>query len=229
MSLSHHPNIVRNGLVLYLDAGNRKSYSTTGTAWTDLTKNKANGTTVNSPVFSSNNNGYFTFDGVSTYVNMPTSSFPTGNQITIGIWNYGITAVAASAIWLSDASNNRTINIHLPWSDNTVYFDCGNSAGTYDRINTAALSASQWQNSWHYWVFTKNVTTGTMQIFLDGVLNTSGTAKTLTILTPTVSYVGRSISAYHNGRISKIDVYNRALTASEILQNYNATKSRYGY
>ena len=228
MGTSYNPKIVTNGLVLNLDAANKKSYPGAGTTWTDLTKNKSNGTTVNSPVFSSNNNGYFTFDGVSTYVNMPTSSFPTGNQITIGIWNYGITAVAASAIWLGDVSNNRTINIHLPWSDNTVYFDCGNSGGTYDRINTAALSASQWQNSWHYWVFTKNVTTGTMQIFLDGVLNTSGTGKTLPILIPTTAYIGRFTGTYHNGRISKVDVYNRVLTASEILQNYNATKGRFG-
>ena len=127
------------------------------------------------------------------------------------------------------ADELRTINIHLPWSDNVVYWDAGISAGTYDRINTATLSNTQWQG-WHHWAFTKNAVTGVMELYLDGILNVSGTSKTRTIPSPSQAFIGRfqiSSPQYHVGRVSLIHLYNRALTAAEVLQNYNATKKRY--
>jgi hypothetical protein len=63
------PNIVTDGLVLYLDAANQKSYPGTGTTWNDLSGNGNNGTLVNGPTFNSDNNGSIVFDGVDDYVN----------------------------------------------------------------------------------------------------------------------------------------------------------------
>ena len=68
MSLSRGPKIVTNGLVLYLDAANKKSYPGSGTTWTDLSGNNNTGTLTNGPTFDSNNGGSIVFDGTNDYV-----------------------------------------------------------------------------------------------------------------------------------------------------------------
>ena len=67
-----------------------------------------------------------------------------------------------------NASNQREINIHLPWSNGRIYWDAGGQGG-YDRIDQAA-SANQYEGEWHHWAFTKDVATETMAIYFDGVL-----------------------------------------------------------
>ena len=68
MSISGGPDIVENGLVLHLDAADTNSYPGSGTLWTDLSGNGNNGTLTNGPAYSSNNKGYFSFDGTDDYV-----------------------------------------------------------------------------------------------------------------------------------------------------------------
>jgi hypothetical protein len=74
MGLGHSPSIVRDGLVLYLDAANPKSYPGSGTTWFDL-KGTSNSTLSNGPTFVNSNKGYFSFDGVNDYtqINIPTT------------------------------------------------------------------------------------------------------------------------------------------------------------
>jgi hypothetical protein len=91
------------------------------------------------------------------------------------------------------------------------------------------LTSSQWQG-WHFWTFTKNATTGLMEIYLDGKFNVSGSSKNRTIDVADEVYIGKfqiTNSLYHIGRVSQFYIYNRALSAQEIFQNYNATKKRY--
>ena len=68
MSLGHGATIVRDGLVLYLDAANEKSYPGSGTTWYDLSGNGNDVTLINNPTYSTNNNGSFIFDGVDEYL-----------------------------------------------------------------------------------------------------------------------------------------------------------------
>jgi hypothetical protein len=229
MGTKYNPNVVRDGLVYYIDAANPRSYPGTGNTAYELKLSGIGGTLVNGVGFSSANNGSFIFDGTNDYIQVPVNYIPTGNQVTVCLWNFGTTAQNSSVFNAHKNDNSRMINIHLPWSDSTVYWDAGYSVGTYDRVNTATLSSSQWQG-WHHWAFTKNATTGVMEIYLDGNLNVSGTGKNRTMNVADEAYIGRfqiTGSAYHIGRVSLLHLYNRALTAQEVLQNYNATKKRY--
>jgi len=232
MGFSDGPSIVTNGLVLSLDAADKNSYIGSGTTWTDLGGTTISGSFVNTPTFDNNNQGSIVFNGTNQYINLQTGSYLTGSstQITIEIWNSGSAAQVSSIIGTTSGST-RNINCHLPWSDSIVYWDCGNSGITYDRINTAVLSSARYVG-WHHWVFTKNATAGTMEIYLDGNLNTSGTGKTLAINLPTTASIGSqregATTYYHRGKIATVKIYNRALSATEILQNYNAQKSRFG-
>ena len=70
MAFNYSPNIITDGLVLYLDAANTKSYPGSGTTWRDLSKSQLNGTLTNGPTFNSSNGGSIVFDGVDDYVNL---------------------------------------------------------------------------------------------------------------------------------------------------------------
>jgi hypothetical protein len=223
------PNLPLNSLSFLLDAGNPTSYSGTGLTVYDLVSAGIGATLVNGVGFGTTNLGSFNFDGTNDYIQVPVNYIPTGNQVTLSFWNYGITSVPSSVFYSCDAGEIRQYNIHLPWNDSVVYWDCGGGA-SFNRINTAVLSASQWQG-WHHWGFTKNITAGTMEIYLDGVLNTSGTGKVGTISAMTQAFIGRfqiSSPLYVNNRVSHFEIYNRTLTADEIIKIYNATKGRYG-
>lgn len=229
MGTKYNPKIVTNGLVYYLDAGNTKSYSGSGLTAYDLKYSGIGGTLVNGVGFGTTNLGHFVFDGTNDYIQVPIANIPTGNEVTICLWNYGTTAQTSSVFNAHKDDNTRMMNIHLPWNDSVVYWDAGYSVGTYDRVNTATLNASQWQG-WHHWAFTKNATTGIMEIYLDGSLNVSGTGKNRTIGVADQVFIGRFTiisPLYHIGRVSLLHCYNRFLSAQEILQNYNATKKRY--
>jgi hypothetical protein len=229
MGTKYNPSIVRNGLVYYIDAANPRSYGGSGNTAYELQSSGIGGTLVNGVGFSSANNGSFIFDGTNDFIQVPVSYIPSGNEVSVCLWNFGTTAQTSSVFSAHSADEFRTINIHLPWNDNVVYWDAGLSAGAYDRINTATLTNSQWQG-WHHWAFTKNAVTGVMELYLDGILNVSGTSKTRTMPSPSQAFIGRfqiSSPQYHIGRVSLLHLYNRALTAQEVLQNYNATKKRY--
>lgn len=229
MSLAHHPSIVRNGLVLYLDAGNRKSYPTTGTVWTDLTKNKANGTLTNSPTYSTSNNGYLIFNGSNQYiVNSDYSqlAFGTGNYTIDGWINFN---------QIKDGSILMTPDSNLSVSQN-VYWWFGYNASQlrFGQHFTANGVFCTWTPSTGVWYnIAATRTSGTTALYINGI---SQSVTNPTIFNATSwSQRGYAIAringtpTYTNGYIASVKVYNMGLTASQILQNYNATKSRYGY
>lgn len=234
MAVNNRTPIVTNGLVLNLDAGNYKSYPKTGTAWTDISNNRNKGTLINGPIFSTDIGGSIVFDGINDYCDIPIPSVPTGSQITISFWTK-VNIIKASGIFSAyNSVGDRQLNIHLPWTDNVVYWDCGSVGSNYDRINTAALTAEQ-RTGWHNWSFTKNATIGTMIIYLDGINIASGTGKIATI--DTISAASHpcamarffaNSTEYYSGNVSNMLMYNRALSTPEISQNYMALKSRFG-
>ena len=222
-------SIITTNLVLHLDAGNSSSYSGSGTTWTDISGNSNNATLVNNPTYSSDNGGYLSFDGTNDHATLPEIDI-SGDEITFTVWNYGI-STQLSYLFNLQGSNNPILRILLPYpfpsGTNQIYFDKGTGSG-YDRINFGATN-SEYQG-WHHWAFTANATTGSMKIYLDGVLKHSGTGKTASLGTPTgtpqaIGY--GALGYYHKGYISQILLYKKELSASEVLQNYNATKSNY--
>jgi hypothetical protein len=205
-------DIVRNGLVLNLDAGNLSSYPGSGTTWTDVSGNSNNGTLTNGPTYSSANNGSIVFDGVDDYVNCGTPSISVG-KITVNAW-VKITTGSLLHHIVDSASNAWHLAI---LSDNRPYF-WNNS--TY---HTAAPALTVGQ-----WYMLTGVQGTTLDIYINGVLGQS-IASNVNVTTNTVN-LGRYQSGGRQltGNIANAQIYNRALTATEIQQNYNALATRYG-
>ena len=229
------PRIVSNGLVLCLDAANKRSYPGTGTTWTDLSGNSNNGTLTNGPTVSNVNGGSIVFDGTNDYVDTVNTgtTFQFANvTFTVSLW---IKTIATSGVIISKGATASTAGWMFQFdSAGTVSGTTKGSDGTntYNRSSTATVNNNTWRNI--VAVYTTNTTTlgsNTTSIYIDGVLsNGTGTLGGLVYATTTdtIQIGRRPTGAYWSGSVSNIQIYNRELTASEILQNYNAVKSRFG-
>ncbi len=164
------------------------------------------------------------FDGINDYVELPPASLPTGNQITVSFWTYGgnLLPKSNSVIETKDANNIRVVNIHLPWSNQKIYFDCGGNGGAYDRIENIA-AATDYKGKWSHWAFTKNASTGEMKIYLNGEQWHSGSSKTRTLTQATRFRLGSYCDGgtnYH-GKIAEVRIWNQARTQTEIAADMN--------
>jgi hypothetical protein len=229
MSVNGGPNISENGLVFSLDAADKTSYPGTGTAWNDLVGNN-NGTLTNGPTFSTDGKGSIVFDGVDDYVIGNLNLGISGDaEFTIAYWAYwddnSFSSNFPSGFGGND-TNTSGQNLSTTWSSGRIALDYWN----YRFRANNALNVK----TWYYVVFTKvpglNNATNTKlyanAIGLDGTTEGSDVAPNI-IDSPFV--VGRlDSSRWFKGRISTAQVYRRALSSQEILQNYNNTKSRFG-
>lgn len=155
------------------------------------------------------------------YVEVPQSAFATlNNQISVLFWAYGDPAQLPQNNTIIfegyNEAQKRVLNVHLPWSDQNVYWDAGITNGNYDRINKAA-PASIYEGGWHHWAFVKNATTGIMQIYLDGTLWHSGTGNTGLMEGVKYFRIGRGIeNNYYYGSIDDFALFNKALDPATI-------------
>ena len=226
--LAHHPKIVTNGLVLNLDGANLKSYPTAGIVWTDLTTRKLNGTLNNSPGYSSLNGGGLTFNGSSTYISGGSTSFVNGNYAN-EIW-FKATGVpslndAGGAMLFAQSTDlNHGIMIAHSWLNQSIVH--GNvvnnaliSANNSAPNNTVCHAVGTWDGTNQY-------------VYINGKLSTQRAYTTATLVGTPAYQVGRWVYSiyprYLNGIIYNTKLYNRSLSANEILQNYNAFKGRFG-
>ena len=219
MSAFGGPNIVDNGLVLYLDAGNRKSYLGSGTTWSDKSGFGNNGTLINGPTFNTGSGGSIVFDGVNDYVVHP--SLDLGTTCSWGVWiNYVRANNSNEAFVVLGANINSRYNLFYNFPDKIFYINYGGIFGSF--TYNPGLNASTWYNITH--VRNNNITT----IYLNGV--SIGTITINSSITSIFALVGSETTAnyFSNIRLSTVSYYNRALSAQEVLQNYNATKGRFG-
>ncbi|MFA7272570.1 MAG: LamG-like jellyroll fold domain-containing protein [Crocinitomicaceae bacterium] len=165
------------------------------------------------------NNGYYLNLAGGGHVDVPVTAMSTiNNEVTVSFWAFGdANLLPANTSILEGLGSNgeRELNIHLPWSDGSIYWDCGNVGG-YDRINKAA-AVYEYEGQWNHWAFVKNATTGVMQIYLNGTLWHSGTGKVKPIeLAQFV--IGKSASYTNNykGSIDELRIWDKALTATDI-------------
>ena len=186
----------------------------------------AGNSTINLSNVSFDSNAQMTFDGTDDYISLPTDIIPT-NQITIEFICTNTNLGANNSIIAGGAGGNQDLSIHLPWGDGNVYWDCGRP---FNRIYKATTLAER--SGVHHWVFTKNPSTGVMNIYLDGNLWQTGTGLTSTM--PSLSSVslgrydnGGFASYYFPGTIPIAKIYNRELTPFEVKQNYNKYKTRF--
>ncbi len=192
------------------------SNTTTGTASVLMSD-----TTTNiSGLVSSGNDYSFVCSG-SNKINLGAANFSNfSNQLSIAFWSNGNTNILpsnTSILYATNAQNHRQANVHLPWSNGSIYWDCG-SGGTYDRINKQAVT-NEYEGVWNYWTFTKNTTTGIMNIYLNGVLWHTGSAKTIPIQISQFMLGGDPANANpYFGKIDDLTLWNTELSAATIQQ-----------
>ena len=234
MAFIRGPNIVRNGLVLYLDAANRKSYRGTGTSWLDLTPNNFTGTLTNfgaQTIFSNTNGGNIILDGSNDFIStgFTVANLAASSNFTWLMWCY-LSATSAGPQVQVYFGNFTNYSPNYDWwgayrNGTTLYI--GNYASSTERTISTTIPSAGWyqigqvrNGSTHY-------------LYLNGVSKNSGTFTTPSInsaATLRLGSVGNGATNADNfnGNIASFQLYNRALSASEVLQNFNATKTRFG-
>ena len=218
--------IVQDGLVLNLDAGNKSSYPGSGTTWFDLTSNNNNGVLTNGPTFDSANGGSIVFDGVDDYVKPPAASLFQFTDFTLASWVK--TDVLNTRQFIVDTSNSVSNGFGYSYrikTDNKIRFWAYDARNFLDTITTVT------NNIWYYIVVTYNNTTKLQSIYINGVLDISNThtrAFVVSNLNPLRIASSQIFGASLNGNIATVRFYNRDLSSTEVLQNYNVQKSKYG-
>lgn len=166
-------------------------------------------------------NGLF-LDGKSSFVKIPAAAIPAGNEITVSLWAWGDESLPScnSVIEARDAEHQRILNIHLPWENEVVIFDCGNEGVSYDRIYRKS-EPSVYKGRWTHWVFTKNAATGEMKIFLDGRLwqkNEKSAPKTFSLPQTSRAAIGSypGGSRKYTGKIAHVSIWRKALGTEQI-------------
>ena len=225
MATRYSPAIVTSGLVLCLDAANRKSYSGTGTTWSDLSGNNINTTLINGPLFNSANGGSIVFDGINEAANASTSIInrSDGQEITVVCFIKPSRTSGQYSVFCTNRSNDTSIYnwiFYQHTTDGAIAFhgDNQNKSSYIPTINV--------------WVsVTATVTTaGLLTLYINGISNYTVSGYTYGNGTPSVLGVGADPQGQEafQGNIAQVLIYTRSLTATEVLQNYNATKSRFG-
>lgn len=221
MAVAYNTSVVLNGLTVYLDAANPKSYSGSGTVWNDLSNNNNTCTLTDAPTYSSSNNGLFTFNGTSNQATINNSSsvlFGT-NLFSVEAWIYP-TASSSTILSKGTAVVAGTILFFIS-AANSLSF--GSAAG----VAQYTISLNQWLHV----VYSKEGT-GTNQgkLYVNGSLVASGTDTNNYNDTNALKIgVNRGGTAFFSGNIPVVKLYNNfVLLADQVNQNFNALRGRYG-
>tara|TARA_R110002012_G_scaffold307082_1_gene512373 strand:+ start:294 stop:1010 length:717 start_codon:yes stop_codon:yes gene_type:complete len=227
-------DIIRNGLVFNMDAANRASIipsSTTSTAFNTV-NTVISGTFSSTPIFdSSEGQGVIDFDGTDI-INFGTDVFTNYlsgvTQFTFGYWCKKDTS--SSDMMAGSWEHGGRDGMFIQWyTDGTLYFGISNGGSNN---NTVSLS---WTDRYFYLVgvFDGSLANNSRgKIYVDGVLTSFSAATNITSFTTDASelQIGslQNYSSYSDGKIGPVHIYNRALSASEVLYNYNGLKGRFG-
>ncbi len=226
IKIYNNQNIVRSGLIYYVDAGISASYPGSGTTWFDLA-GTSDGTLTNGPTYTSANGGSIVFDGSNDYVVVPHNSI------------FNLTSAISFTFWFK---TTRTVDSYIATKrEDSFYIGVGPSGITANKMSFFLNGTSGgWLQS------VTNVGTGawfnttltwdgsTSRIYINGLLDNSG-SRPGTILTGSSNItLGARLNTFNNivgtllGNLGNFLIYNRTLTAAEALQNFNADRSRFG-
>ena len=214
--------VVQSGLVLNLDAGVSSSYGGSGTTWTDLSGRGNTGTLTNGPTYSSANGGSLTFDGSNDYINLPYTLLSGTGNFTVSVW-----------FKASGASIIGTLFGNYPAGNLEIFYGT-RFIGMWLNNSSTYLGTSPWTTTLPE--FTTNYTQivalrkniSNTEFYINGVLVKTGSSSD-TIGNVNNFRIGTNTNGGEtfSGIISQVSIYNRALSASEIQQNFNATRSRF--
>ena len=225
-TLSGGPNVVTNGLLAWLDAGNIKSYVSGSTAWTDLSRNASNGTLINGPIFNTANGGNIIFDGTNDYCDIPIPTINSYNTVTICGFIKPLSLSFGMFLGFTDYDV-------FAYSNSLGY---NNAQGNVIGISSATVTSLGLLGNWRHYAFVMNKTglLSTNKIYINAVSQGTLTPQlasdgNIPGFTTNLSLCTWNAGGYYgNIQYGNLQVYNRELTAAEITQNYNATKTRFG-
>jgi len=212
MGINYNPKIITDGLVLCLDAANVRSYPGSGTTWKDLSGNGNNGTLVNGVGYNGSNGGSLVFDGSNDYSNLNLSGIST-SYLTIEMWCKRNDSSGSEYHW--DARNGGG-----------TWFLSEYSGYDWNWGNVVRFNDSNSYTIWHQIVAVKGASVS--NLYKDGVLKATGGDVSGVLGNNFRIGTRYTNSGFWNGNISSFKIYSRALSAQEILQNFTATRGRYG-
>ena len=224
--------IVTDGLQMYLDAGNPASYPGSGTTWTDTIGNKEF-TLHNGPVYNNNNGGYLTFvPDAQQYADAPSFDDTLANW-TLEAWHY-----YDGTYNMYGAGNSPCLITEVYPGGGTINFTLGNCSDSFPCVQVGHWDGANWypnpqdtvlsSNNWYHVIGTFNGSTH--KLYVNGILASSASAPSAAALSGAGIRLMRRWD-YHNywgGRLAVVRIYNAALDAAEVTQNYNAERSRFG-
>jgi hypothetical protein len=221
-----------SNLVLLLDAANKNSYLGSGTTWTDISGNGNNGTLTNGPTFNSTNGGSIVFDGTNDYVSVANASSLTNtSSLSVESWvlmNPSMNVYGA-VVGKGTSDANEEYCLLINPSTSKVYFDVGGTTGPYVDLTSTFNS-----NTWYHVVATHERVAGssTIKIYVNGSLVPGSTINPTSAVNDNATNVSIGCrfdgnTSLWNGRISMVAIYTRTLSATEVLENYNSSKSKY--
>lgn len=242
--------IVPNGLLLSLDAAQLRSYPTSGSNWNDITPSGSNFTLTNGPTFDSANGGNITFDGVDDFAVLPFTTIL--NDCSIELWFRAPTSQSYQELFsLQNPSADATFNFIIdmndpdqpgggnPYNAKTMWVFWDGYGNDKHSVISTSLQYSPWvDNTWRHYVFTRGVSTTTNHYMNGSIITTNvnrigdqtikfGNGAGYEIKLGKATFGGSP--AFFPGKEGIVRVYNRELSAAEVLQNYNADKTRYGH
>lgn len=227
MGIAYNTSIVRNGLVLHLDAANTKSYPGSGTTWYDISGKGNHGTLTNGPTYNSGNLGYLNFDGTDDYVNLTSASL-----LPVGTSDRTIVAFVRTPTSFTDPYLH-VIHWGTAAQDQSFGLAIFSNGGLNTHPWVGAPSQGTVVTNTDYCLAVSYTHLGTLHKFwINGVSQGAGVSRAINTGT-TEARVGTRISTPTedwgpNGRIYNVLVYNRSLSNNEIVQNYEAYRGRYG-
>lgn len=228
--IAYYGNIKANGLILDLDAAKLASYNRIGTTWNDISGSGNNGILTNGPTFGTDNGGSIVFDGTNDYVDCGNNSTLDINKLTISCW-FKTTQTSFGTYGAYLISKIGTVR---KWTYSLMMIPTGKiQFQKDDGINNPIITTTSSYNDGTWYNVNVSID-GTIRIYINGVLVISGSDTTVNSTSNNNSLLigsngsnGGYTGVYYNGNISNTTIYNRALSATEILQNYNALKGRY--
>lgn len=214
MSAFAGPVTITDGLIMYLDAANPRSYPGSGANWNDISGTGRNVTITGSPTFGTSGGGSFTFDGSTQQLSSVSLDNPTGGLTSQIVMNYNITGAYHNVF-------DRSLSSPMFWIRPTGTLELNTSGGLISSISYSGQII----------VVTATISTSTpgLQLFINGrIVQTVSTAQTSWPNPYSITLLNRGNINRFNGILYSMAFYNRILTPDEIARNFNAVRGRYG-
>ena len=224
--------LITSGLIVHLDASNTSSYPGSGTTWTDLTGTGNNGTLTNGPVYSSLAGGCIDFDGINDFVSIASNSGlqpQTATPITMQVWVY-FDAITADAAFINKLTASFDFDGYIVRTTSQGYAGYTINGTRIQRIDTSSPTVVFTTGNWYFVTFItqRSATANSTRLYINTTLRVQNTWGSDGYSESNPLQLGGGYGGFANCKIGAFYFYTTGLSESQITQNFNATKTRYG-